>query len=62
MREQLRKRGIKFPSPLIWGVHEAHPVCLLPTTLALDPRWLSSLRLVLPKVNLRELSTPTKWL
>jgi hypothetical protein len=55
MRKQLRKRGIKFPSQLVWGVHETHPVCLLPTTIARDPQWLSPLRLVLTQVNLRDL-------
>ncbi len=42
MRKQLRKRGIKSPSQLVWGVHEAHPVCLLPTTIERDPQWLGA--------------------
>jgi hypothetical protein len=55
MRKQLRKRGIKFPSQLVWGVHETHPVCLPPKTIARDPQWLSPLLLVLTQVNLRDL-------
>jgi hypothetical protein len=54
-RHPHRKRGIMFPSQLVWGVHETHPVCLLPTTIAHDPQWLSPLRLDLTQVNLRDL-------
>jgi hypothetical protein len=32
-----------------------HPVCLLPTTIARYPQWLSPLHLVLTQVNLRDL-------
>jgi hypothetical protein len=54
MRKQLRKRGIKISSQVLWGVRETHPVCLLPPTLAREPQWLSPLRLVLTQVNLRD--------
>ena len=55
MIKRLRKRGLKYPSQLILGAREEHPTCLLPAALPRNPKWLSPLRRILTKLDLRDL-------